>query len=143
MERLSGEYAAQAWHLQNKVLGETMSMACFEAFLQHPNQEYLVLLQEEKVVGLLSYIQTDFEAELLDIAVEESMRGLGFGKALLMEMLHQLQEKGIPEVFLEVRKSNAIAKTLYRSFGFLEIGVRKEYYSHPVEDAVLMKKILK
>ena len=53
-----------------------------------------------------------------------------------------LSERGVADVYLEVRVSNTPARTLYEKLGFRAVGVRKKYYRLPVEDAVVMKKQL-
>lgn len=80
------------------------------------------------------------EAELLRIAVMPELRGEGLGAAILKEMHIALKENGISRVLLEVRESNLPARTLYKSFGYREDGKRRNFYSNPREDAVLMSK---
>ena len=80
------------------------------------------------------------EAELLNIGVAAVQQRKGFGRALLLEMLDVACEKNMLRVFLEVRASNAAALALYRSAGFVEIGVRRGYYQNASggEDAITM-----
>jgi len=70
-------------------------------------------------------------------------RGNGVGTALLMEMLSRAQKSESYSVFLEVRESNSAARALYAKVGFEESGRRKDYYSHPGEDAILYSKTLR
>ena len=80
------------------------------------------------------------EAEILDIAVSPDRRKEGVGKALINSTLFSLKtELSVETVFLEVRESNVPARSLYKKFGFEEIGKRSRYYSNPTEDAILMK----
>lgn len=76
------------------------------------------------------------EAHILDIAVHPDYRGKGAAKALLAEALGMMRSDMVYEVFLEVRRSNAAARSLYRKFGFKEIYERKDYYGD--EDAIVM-----
>ncbi len=78
------------------------------------------------------------EGEIYRIAVEEKYRGRGIGYRLLSYSLKTERGRGLESTFLEVRESNIAARSLYRSFGFREIGRRKNYYRNPTEDAVLM-----
>ncbi len=82
------------------------------------------------------------EAELLRIAVLSGWRRQGIGTVLLGEMHDMLKEKGAFRVFLEVRESNISARALYTSFGYSEDGKRRNFYSNPREDAILMSKDL-
>ena len=81
------------------------------------------------------------EAELLRIAVSPSYRRDGIARSLIKEAKRLLCEKnnnGSFCIYLEVRQSNTAALRLYESCGFLQCGLRRNYYSHPDEDAVLM-----
>ncbi len=68
------------------------------------------------------------EEELLLIAVKPEYRGHGLGKSLLEDLAERARSRGAERLFLEMRSNNP-AESLYRSFGFLPIGRRKEYYS--------------
>jgi ribosomal-protein-alanine N-acetyltransferase len=85
------------------------------------------------------------EAELLTIGVSAPQQRKGLGREMLREMLDVAREKNIRRVFLEVRASNAVALALYRSTGFSEIGVRRDYYQNAngCEDAITMACELK
>jgi ribosomal-protein-alanine N-acetyltransferase len=78
------------------------------------------------------------EGEIYRIAVKEDRRGRGIGYRLLSFSLKTERGRGLESVFLEVRKSNIPARKLYRSYGFREIGERKNYYKDPTEDAIIM-----
>ncbi len=85
------------------------------------------------------------EAELLNIGVVAGQQRRGWGRALLAEMLGQACAGKMCRVFLEVRASNIAALALYRSSGFVEIGVRRAYYRNDngSEDAITMACELK
>lgn len=93
-----------------------------------------------RVIGFLNGTAVLDEAELLNIAVMEEYRGMGAGGALIGEFLHILSDKNVGTVYLEVRESNAEAISLYKKYGFEQNGMRRNYYRHPVENAVLMMK---
>lgn len=78
------------------------------------------------------------EGEILNLAVEPALRGLGLGSLLLDSMLGWLAARGARTVFLEVRRSNQAAVRLYQKAGFQASGVRRAYYRLPVEDALTM-----
>lgn len=90
------------------------------------------------VVGYLISTHIAGEAELLRIGVDQGQRRQGIGR-LLMECFTELcARRETPDAFLEVRRSNAGAISLYERFGFETVGKRKNYYHHPEEDALLM-----
>ena len=73
------------------------------------------------------------------VCVDPAYRRLGGGTKLLQTLLRQARLSGAQNVYLEVRASNRAAQELYRGAGFECIGVRKRYYTNPLEDAVLMR----
>jgi len=83
------------------------------------------------------------EAELESIVVAPQSRRQGIGQLLLKAIGAELKQQKVMELFLELRASNLAALELYRSAGFVPTAVRPRYYTDPVEDAVLMKALLK
>jgi ribosomal-protein-alanine N-acetyltransferase len=82
------------------------------------------------------------QAEIANIAVARGYRGRGVGARLLDEALDAAARRGATSVFLEVRESNAVARGLYAGRGFTEVGRRRQYYQHPVEDALVLRRQL-
>lgn len=89
---------------------------------------------ESKLVGFLVWQETDFEAEVLQIALLPSYQGQKIGTALFDFL------PADKEIFLEVRESNKPALLFYKKEKFEEIARRKAYYHAPVEDAIVMKR---
>lgn len=79
------------------------------------------------------------EWELENIVVAPAARRRGLGRGLLNALLSAARETNSDSVFLEVRESNAAARTLYEKAGFGQTGCRKSYYSNPREDAILYR----
>ncbi len=79
------------------------------------------------------------EWELENIVVAPPARRQGLGKQLLQALLATARETNSKSVFLEVRESNAAARSLYEKTGFEQTGSRKAYYKDPAEDAVLYR----
>ena len=101
---------------------------------------HLMLLREGGAVGfLLSNFVLD-EAQLLLIGVSPDWQGVGVGGQLLKELINRSQYQGQKLIYLEVRSGNERAIRLYRSLGFIDIGVRRDYYPGLVgrEDAIVM-----
>jgi len=78
------------------------------------------------------------EAHITNIAVKEEYRGMGVGKRILESLIYYCALKNIDSMTLEVRKSNMVAQKLYRKYGFVEYGVRSNYYTDNGEDAIVM-----
>ncbi|CAG0967646.1 diamine N-acetyltransferase [Anaerolineae bacterium] len=91
-----------------------------------------------RVVGMLvAWLIVD-EIHIATIATHPDFRGRGIGRNLLSHALRSAMDEGVVKSFLEVRESNEVARKMYRSFGFMEDGRRKEYYKDNGEDAILM-----
>lgn len=82
------------------------------------------------------------EGELLKIAVGREYRRQGIAVQLVAHTLRYLAEQGVGRCFLELRAANFPALALYERFGFRRVGLRKNYYASPLEDAILMEKII-
>lgn len=89
------------------------------------------------VAMLVAWLIVD-EIHIATIATHPDFRGRGIGKNLLSHALRSAKEEGAVKSFLEVRESNEVAQKMYRSFGFVEDGRRREYYKDNAEDAILM-----
>jgi len=97
--------------------------------------------ETDRVVGYGGIHVLFDEGEIMNIAVDPTCRRQGIGEALVTALLDHAKET--QAVFLEVRVSNAPAIRLYEKLGFETIAVRKGYYSHPTEDAGIMRKEMK
>jgi ribosomal-protein-alanine N-acetyltransferase len=99
---------------------------------------YLVAEEDGRIVAYGGAWMILEEGHITNIAVDEAYRGRGIGKALLAALMQYAANLGVQYLTLEVRKSNAVARGLYESFGFQPLGVRKRYYEDNGEDALLM-----
>ena len=78
------------------------------------------------------------EAHLANIAVREANRQQGIGELLLISIIKLAIERSARFITLEVRSTNKAAQSLYEKYGFVEVGIRRAYYTDNREDAVLM-----
>ena len=116
--------------------------ACFaipwsrESFLREVTENqcarYLVLREDGACVA---YAGMWF---VTNIAVLPDRRGLGYGKAITTALIQLAADSGMTWMTLECRRSNAVAQSLYRKLGFIEVGFRKRYYADNNEDALIM-----
>ena len=93
-------------------------------------------MEDGKAVGFVGLYVLTGEADIVRVGVLPQYRNRGIARAVLKRSLEDTDG----DVFLDVRESNAAAIALYRSLGFYDTGVRKNYYSEPEENAVLMKR---
>mgnify|MGYP005811091351 CR=1 FL=1 len=98
-----------------------------------------VLVAEGDQGGIMGFAvarMIEHEWELENIAVVPERQKKGIGQALMRVLMEAARHSGANVFWLEVRASNAMARTLYERCGFAQVGVRKAYYRHPEEDAV-------
>lgn len=104
--------------------------------------KYIVVEVEGRVVGYGGIWLIIDEGHITNIAIDKEYRGLGLGNKLLEGLIQLCIDRDIKAITLEVRKSNEIAKGLYKKYGFKEYGVRPGYYTNNNEDAIIMWKTI-
>ncbi len=108
--------------------------------LTNPNAAFFTALQEGKVAGYAGMHCACGECYLDNVAVFPSFRGRGTATALLAALEKEARRRGGEFLSLEVRPSNRQAVALYEKLGFAKAGRRKDFYSGPREDALLLTK---
>ena len=98
---------------------------------------WLVAVEDGVVAGYVGSQTVLQEADMMNIAVGEGFRRRGIARALVEELIRRLDAY---QLTLEVRASNAPAIALYESLGFTQVGLRKNYYHKPKEDALILRK---
>ncbi len=103
------------------------------------NRSYFYLMQlDGTLAGYGGFWLVLDEAHITSVTVRADLRGQGLGRTLTRHLLEAAEEAGAHIATLEVRESNVRAQNLYKTFGFRQIGRRKEYYSKSGEDAIVM-----
>lgn len=115
------------------------SRAAFEhEMTKNPCARYLVAETEGRIAAFAgAHIILD-EGHITNIAVLEPYRGLGIGRKITQALLQYASNLGASYLTLEVRERNEKAQALYRSLGFIKVGVRKKYYEDTGEDGWIM-----
>ena len=116
----------------------------YERELQRPEVCFIYVLRTEEapVAAFCAFWLVIDQAHINNLAVRPELRGRGLGTQLLESILVEARHLGATSLTLEVRRSNVAAQRLYSKAGFFEHSVRKNYYTQPVEDAlVLLRKI--
>lgn len=103
---------------------------------------WLIAEVDGKVVGYIGSQSVLDAADMMNLAVAPAYRRQGIGESLVNALVAYLQQKGIIALLLEVRASNDPAIALYKYLGFEQVGRRPNYYHHPKEDALIMRKEL-
>lgn len=91
-----------------------------------------------KILGFSILHMFEDEGEIFNVAVRQECRNQKIGTALIKNALYFAKKQRLSRVFLEVRESNAPARKLYENCGFKSLGIRKNYYDYPKENAVIM-----
>jgi [ribosomal protein S18]-alanine N-acetyltransferase len=112
----------------------------YEAELRNEGTAFFYLARDNtrRVVGFCSCWHVADELHINNLAVLPEFRNQQIGSTLLTHVLAHGQRLGATRALLEVRQSNQPARRLYERFGFSVSGIRREYYSQPVEDAVVL-----
>ena len=114
----------------------------FRRYLEDPVYRLLAAEEDGTVLGYVLAFFAAGSGDIVTIAVAEAAHGRGIGRMLIEALFAAASEKGVSELFLEVRDSNAPAVALYEKTGFVRVGTRKGYYTLPDEDARVYRKVL-
>ena len=133
-------HVAQIAELENTCFSDPWSEASIASELSNPLSCWLVAVEGEKVAGYIGSQTVMGETDMMNVAVHPDFRRQGVAKALILALVDALKERGSHWLMLEVRDSNAPARALYEKLGFAEVGRRKNYYSKPREDALILRK---
>lgn len=117
--------------------------AMYLAELARPDvSRFLLATIDGHLVGVISYWLVLDELHINNLAVLPAHRRTGIATALLARLLDEGQRDGVSRVFLEVRESNDAARQLYERAGFAVTQTRREYYSQPTENALVLMRTI-
>lgn len=112
-----------------------------ESELESQDSNFFVAKIDNEIVGFAGIKIIVDEADIMNIVVKKAFRNMGIGKLLLKKLIETANKLNLTSIILEVNKENSIAIKLYESFGFKEVGIRKNYYGNT--DGIIMKKQIK
>jgi [ribosomal protein S18]-alanine N-acetyltransferase len=112
----------------------------YERELQRPDVCFIYVLRvpQQRVAGFCAFWRLATEMHINNLAIRPELRGRGLGIKLLQDSLDAAATLGASSATLEVRRNNVAARRLYARAGFYEAGVRRNYYTQPVEDALIL-----
>ena len=131
----------QVMEIENDLISPPWTREGFFTFLLKDENMFFVVEEKGQILGYCSMQTVLDEGDILNVAVTRDRQKEGIEYFLVDSMLMLAAARGIHIVHLEVRESNGSARRLYQRLGFKEDGFRKNYYTEPVENAVLMTKI--
>jgi len=127
------DYIEQIFNLEKEIFkNSAFSKSYLNTLIKGDNSFIYIYLIDDKVFGYLMILDSIDVYEILAIATVEEYRN----KGIAQELLDKIKTK---DIFLEVRESNQVAINFYKKNRFKEISIRKNYYSEPTENAVIMK----
>lgn len=125
--------------VEQLVFPEPWSHAVFASELAlRTGRDYRLARENREMVGYIGLMFVDEEAHVTTVAVAPEHQGRGVGTEIMLGAMRIAQEHGCRQVSLEVAVGNRRAQALYRRFGFVPVGVRKNYYQLTGEDAYVM-----
>ena len=135
--RMNESHVAAVAELERQNFSEPWPEIAVRSELTNKLALWLVALDGEAVVGYVGSQTVLQEADMMNIAVADTHRRRGIARLLVEELIRQLDAY---QLTLEVRASNAPAIALYEKLGFTQVGLRKNYYHKPKEDALILRK---
>lgn len=128
----------QVTTLEQQIFSDPWSFSSFEDTLKREENIYIAAEYNGNIIGYCGLWGVAPEGCICNVAVAKEYRGQQVGEALLQELLERGRKAGLTAFTLEVRKSNRPAISLYQKLGFKSAGIRKNFYEHPKEDAIIM-----
>ncbi len=145
VERLAGEADLDGVvAIEEASFNNPTTRAWYEAELTRPDvcKIFVIRTPEHAVAGFAAFWKVADEMHINNLAVHPDCRGRGLGRRLLAGALAAAYAMGIRRATLEVRRSNVVAQQRYAGAGSRVVGVRGDYYTHPVEDALVLSTAL-
>lgn len=137
---MTRDMLGEVLELEEICFGDPWSRESFTSSLENGAMSFFAAVSGDgNVLGYAGIAAVCDESELLNIAVSPTSRRLGIATALLTHALDTAWGKGCSVMYLEVRESNLSARALYEKTGFRPVGIRKNYYTSPRENAVIME----
>ncbi len=125
--------------IENQNFSRPWSEKAIEDFLSVSCNKIITLKHNGQAICYISYTQIDDEIQIANIATENGYKQKGAAYTLLSHLIESSKSDGVTTISLEVRPSNNKALGLYEKCGFSKVGIRKNFYSEPTEDAIILQ----
>ncbi len=137
---MKAEHVPQVAQLEKLCFADPWSEMSIGSELRSIWSYWVVALEADQVVGYVGSQSSVDEADIMNIAVHPDWRRRGIAQSLIESLIVELKNRGSHALLLEVRVSNEPAIALYEKLGFHQVGLRKNYYRNPKEDALILRK---
>lgn len=133
-------HVSQVAQLEALCFADPWSEKSVASELENKLSLWLVALEEDRVAGYVGSQTVLGETDMMNVAVHPDFRRRGIAEGLILALVEELKAQDSHSLTLEVRSSNAPAQALYEKLGFAQVGLRKNYYRNPKEDAYILRK---
>lgn len=140
IENMTADHVAQVAALEAVCFADPWSERSVASELNDPLSLWLVAMEGERLAGYIGSQTVMGETDMMNIAVDPEFRRRGIAEELIGALVAELKAMESHCLTLEVRPSNEPAKALYEKLGFRQVGLRKNYYRNPREDALILRR---
>ena len=137
---MTADHVSQVAELEKICFSDPWSEKSIASELTNPLSLWLVAVEGDRVAGYVGSQSVMGESDMMNVAVHPDFRRQGVAEKLVLELVAALGKNDNHCLTLEVRASNVPAIALYEKLGFAQIGLRKNYYRNPKEDALILRK---
>ena len=142
IEKMDESHVAPIAQLETLCFSDPWSENSIASELASRLSYWLVAVEDGQVLGYIGSQNVLGESDMMNVAVHTDHRRRGIAEMLVTALSHDLKERDNVCLTLEVRASNMPAVGLYKKLGFVQVGLRKNYYRNPREDALILRKAL-
>ena len=133
----------QVMKIERELFSPPWTREGFFTYLTHKDAMFLVVEEKGEILAYCGLLMVLDEGDITNVAVRPDRQREGIGHFLMDSLIRLAEEQGVTTIHLEVRVGNDTAIRLYERMGFTRDGIRKQYYTDPVEDALLMTRLPK
>ena len=137
---MTADHVSQVAELEKICFSDPWSEKSIASELTNPLSLWLVAVEDDRVAGYVGSQSVMGESDMMNVAVHPDFRRQGVAEKLVLELVVALAKNDNHCLTLEVRASNVSAISLYEKLGFAQVGLRKNYYRNPKEDALILRK---
>lgn len=130
--------AASAAAAEQQCTVDAWSPKGYEETLRLPYAYYYVAELDGEIIGTIGLTILGGDGEISNVAVIPTYQRQGIAAHLMQAVLDRGRDLGTTDYTLEVRAANTAAIALYEHYGFVTEGIRKNFYTNPTEDALIM-----
>ena len=141
IERMNETHVAAVAALEKLCFADPWSLSSIASELNNPLALWLVAVEDGDLCGYIGSQSVMGESDMMNVAVHPDHRRKGVGEMLVLALCEALSGENT-SLALEVRSSNTPAIALYEKLGFTQVGLRRNYYRNPKEDALILRKEL-